>query len=36
MATDDDMLDRIPQQLPWKNWHETVVEPIKGVFVDCC
>jgi len=32
MAADDDMLDRIPQKTPWKNWHETIVGPIKGVY----
>ena len=29
---DDDMLDRIPQRTPWKNWHETVTGPIRGVY----
>ena len=33
MASNDaDMLERIPQTVPWKNWHETVVGPIKGVY----
>ena len=31
-SVDADMLEQIPQQDPWKNWHETIVEPIKGVF----
>jgi hypothetical protein len=29
---DSDMLDWIPQQVPWKNWHETVKANIKGVY----
>lgn len=31
-TTDADMLEVLPQSSPWTNWHQTVVQPIKGVF----
>lgn len=32
MPDDTDMLDWVPQAVPWKNWHETVRANIKGVY----
>ncbi len=32
MPNDDAMLDWIPQAVPWKNFHETLTAPIKGVY----
>ena len=32
MPNDDAMLDWIPQSVPWKNFHETLTAPIKGVY----
>ncbi len=32
MPNDDAMLDWVPQAVPWKNFHETITAPIKGVY----